>query len=123
MHSLKAITVCLNPMVSMEAPIGSASPGRRFSKKNHGRAQRTEKTFRQEDSGKASKDSNLRHTPPENAIRTLNALVLFSVLSSDFRPFKMPTMTARMMISPAEQTANEMLDILFLSIDSYSACS
>ena len=59
-----------------------------------------------------------RHTPPEKAMSTLNAFVLFSVLSSDLRPFKMPTMMARTMISPAEHTAKEMLEILFLSSDS-----
>ena len=59
-----------------------------------------------------------RHTPPEKAMSTLNAFVLFSVLSSDFRPFRIPTMIARMMISPAEQTANETLEIRFRSMDS-----
>ena len=49
---------------------------------------------------------------------TLNAFVLFSVLASDLRPFRMPTITARMMISPAEQTAKDTLEILFLSSDS-----
>ena len=54
-------------------------------------------------------------------MRTLNALVLFSVLSSECRPFSMPTMMARMIISPAEQTANDTFEILFLSMDSNSA--
>ena len=61
---------------------------------------------------------NVRQTPPENAMSTLNALVLFSVLSSDLRPLRIPTMTARMMISPAEHTAKDTLDIRFLSSDS-----
>ena len=49
---------------------------------------------------------------------TLTAFVLFSVLASDLRPFRIPTMTARMTISPAEHTANDTLDIRFLSSDS-----
>ena len=56
-------------------------------------------------------------------MRTLNAFVLFSVLASDLRPLRMPTITARMIISPAEETAKETFDMRFLSIDSKSACS
>ena len=59
-----------------------------------------------------------RHTPPEKAMSTLNALVLFSVLSSELSPLRMPTMTARMRISPAEHTVNEMLEIRFRCRDS-----
>ena len=56
----------------------------------------------------------LPQTPPENAIKTLNAFVLFSVLSSDLTPFRMPTITARIRISPAEHTAKETLEMRFL---------
>ena len=59
-----------------------------------------------------------RQTPPENAMSTLNALVLFSVLSSERSPLRMPTMTARMRISPAEHTAKETLEIRFRWRDS-----
>lgn len=58
------------------------------------------------------------HTPPEKAMSTLKALVLFSVLSSDLSPLRMPTMIARTTISPAEHTAKDTLDILFRSSDS-----
>ena len=61
--------------------------------------------------------------PPEKAIRTLNAFVLFSVLSSDRRPFKIPTMTARIRISPAEHTKKDMLDNLFRDSDVKVVCS
>lgn len=64
------------------------------------------------------RDGSLRQTPPEKAMSALNAFVLFSVLASDFKPFRMPTMIARMIISPAEQTANETLDMRLRSIDS-----
>lgn len=64
-----------------------------------------------------------RHIPPENAIKTLKALVLFSVLASDLRPFRIPTMIANTSISPAEHTAKETLEMRFRSIDSYSAWS
>ena len=66
----------------------------------------------------ADSDLDPHQTPPENAIRTLKAFVLFSTLESDFRPFKMPTIIAKMTISPREHTVKEMLEILFLSIDS-----
>ena len=56
-------------------------------------------------------------------MRTLNALVLFSVLASDLIPLSIPTIIARMMISPAEQTAKEMFDMRLRAIDSKSACS
>ena len=60
----------------------------------------------------------LPQTPPENATRTLKALVLFSVLASLLMAFRIPTMIARMTISPAELTANEIFDIRFLWMDS-----
>ena len=41
MHSRNATIVCLKPIVSIEAPDGNESPGRRFSRKNHGRAHST----------------------------------------------------------------------------------
>lgn len=63
-------------------------------------------------------DVYVRHTPPENAISTLKAFVLFSTLASDLMPFKMPTMIAKMTISPTEQTANDMFDMRFLAMDS-----
>ena len=66
---------------------------------------------------------NSHHTPPVNAIKTLNARVLFSTLSSACRALKIPTITTRMSISPAEQTVKEMLEILFLWRDSKLACS
>lgn len=44
---------------------------------------------------------------PEKAIRTLKAFVLFSVLRSDLRPLRIPTMTTRIRISPAELTAKD----------------
>jgi len=61
--------------------------------------------------------------PPEKAIRTLNAFVLFSVLSSDRRPFKIPTMTARIRISPAEHTKKDMLDNRFRDSEVKVVCS
>ena len=64
-----------------------------------------------------------RHTPPEKAMSTLNAFVLFSVLSSDLIAFSIPTMTTKMMISPAEQTAKETFDIRLRCSDSNSAWS
>ena len=65
----------------------------------------------------------IRQTPPEKAMSALNAFVLFSVLASDLRPLRIPTMTARMMISPAEETANETFEMRFLSMDSRFACA
>lgn len=67
--------------------------------------------------------NDIRQTPPEKAMITLKALVLFSVLSPDLRPFNMPTIIARTTISPAEQTANEILEIRFRIIDSKWACA
>jgi hypothetical protein len=67
--------------------------------------------------------NNVHQTPPENAMITLKALVLFSVLSPDLRPFKIPIIIARTMISPAEQTANEILEMRFRIMDSKSACA
>lgn len=93
-HSRNATYVCLNPIVSKLVPAGRLRPGRRFSRKNQGRAQSS-------------------HAPPENAIRTLKALVLFSVLASDFMPLRMPTMMTRMKISPREQIVNDMLEMRF----------
>ena len=121
MHSRNATIVCLKPIVSIEAPDGNESPGRRFSRKNHGRAHSTVEGYRLELTIVSRPRNYAHHTPPEKAMRTLNALVLFSVLSSECRPFSMPTMMARMMISPAEQTANDTFEILFLSMDSNSA--
>ena len=63
---------------------------------------------------KSAEGVYLPQTPPENAIKTLNAFVLFSVLSSDLMPFRIPTITARIMISPAEHTAKETLEMRFL---------
>ena len=63
---------------------------------------------------RGEEEVHLPQTPPENAIKTLNAFVLFSVLSSDLMPFRMPTITARIMISPAEHTAKETLEMRFL---------
>lgn len=65
----------------------------------------------------------VRQAPPEKAIKTLNALVLFSVLSSAFSAFRIPIMMTRMMISPREQTVNEMLDIRFRDRDAICSCS
>lgn len=48
---------------------------------------------------------------------TLNAFVLFSVLASDFRAFKIPTITASMGISPADDTANAILQIRLRQIE------
>jgi len=67
--------------------------------------------------------NNVHQTPPENAMITLKALVLFSVLSPDLRPFKIPIIIARIMISPAEQTANEILEMRFRIMDSKLACA
>lgn len=92
MHSLSAVYVCLKPIVKRLVPGGSFRPGRRFSNTNQGIAQ-----------------SN--HTPPEKAIRTLKAFVLFSVLSSDLRPLRIPTMIAKITISPAEQIAKDVFDM------------
>ena len=72
---------------------------------------------------KRDKGDYLPQTPPENAIKTLNALVLFSVLSSDLTPFRMPAITASIKISPAEHTAKETLEMRFLWSDSKEACS
>lgn len=66
---------------------------------------------------------HLRQTPPENAIKTLKALVFLDELSSDLRAFKIPTMTTRTRISPVEQTANATLEIRLRCNDSSSACS
>ena len=63
---------------------------------------------------RGGEEVHLPQTPPENAIKTLNAFVLFSVLSSDLTPFRMPTITARTKISPAEHTAKETLEMRFL---------
>ena len=57
-------------------------------------------------------------TPPENATRTLKALVLFSVLSSLLIPLRIPTMIASMTISPAELTVKDIFEMRFRSIDS-----
>jgi hypothetical protein len=62
--------------------------------------------------------NHVRQTPPEKAMITLKALVLFSVLSLDLRPFKMPIIIARTIISPAEQMANEILEIRLRIMDS-----
>jgi len=96
-------------------PGGRSSPGRLFSNINHGRAQRTGSHFPVQLTIILIEWVSSRQTAPENAISTLNALVLFSVLSSECKPFRMPTITARMMISPAEQTANDMFEIRFLA--------
>jgi hypothetical protein len=48
----------------------------------------------------------VHQTPPEKAISTLKALVLFSALW----PFKILTMTARIMISPAELMGKDIYD-------------
>lgn len=66
---------------------------------------------------------NIHHTAPVYAIVMLKALVLFSVLSLDLSPFKMPTMIARMITSPAEQTAKDMFEIRLRARESNSACS
>lgn len=66
---------------------------------------------------------DLHQIPPEKAIRTLKALVLFSGLRSDFKPLRIPIITTSIKTSPAEHTANEMLDIRFLCNDSKAACS
>jgi hypothetical protein len=64
-----------------------------------------------------------RHTPPENAINILKALVLFSTLASDFSALSIPTMTARITTSPTELTAKDTLEMRFRARDSKSACS
>lgn len=51
-------------------------------------------------------------------MRILKAFVLFSTLASDFIPLRMPTITAKMMISPAEQTAKETFEMRFRATDS-----
>lgn len=66
---------------------------------------------------------SVHQTPPAKAINTLNAFVLFSVLSSDLRALRIPTMTARIKISPAEQTAKETLEMRFRWSDSNDAWS
>lgn len=65
--------------------------------------------------------NNVRQTLPEKAMITLKALVLFSVLSPDLRPFNMPIIIARTTISPAEQIANEILEIRLRIMDSKCA--
>ena len=56
--------------------------------------------------------------PPEKASRILKARVLFSVVSSLLTAFKMPTIIAKIIISPTEQTVKEMLEIRFRDNDS-----
>jgi hypothetical protein len=68
-------------------------------------------------------DDYLHQTAPEKAISTLNAFVLFSVLSPAFIPSRIPTMIMRINISPMEETVNEMFETLFLDRDSKAACS
>ena len=63
--------------------------------------------------GDATFGSWLKRIVVNKAINTLKAFVLFSTLFSECRPRSIPTITARMMISPAEQIANDMLDIRF----------
>lgn len=90
-------------------PGGSCRPGRLFSSINHGKAQSTVGQA----GGPRTEKHNIHQTPPENAIKTLNAFVLFSVLSSDRKPLRIPTITASIIISPAEHTVNEIFDIRF----------
>lgn len=109
-HSRKATYTCLNPIVHKVDPCGGSNPGRRFSRRNQGNAQST---------GKRSGvkfillhvGNYLHQTPPEKAIKTLNAFVLLSVLCSECIPRSMPTITAKMINSPAEQIANETFEI------------
>lgn len=112
-------------MVRSEVPGGSVSPGRLFSKRNQGMAQSTMHTARSQSRVRSPmiRPSYAHHIPPAKAIKVLNALVLFSVLWSDLTAFKIPTMTARIMISPSEQTANETFDIRLRCRDSNSAWS
>jgi hypothetical protein len=110
MHSLNATYACLIPIVQKFVSGGQASPGLRCSKKNHGRAHITKRESDEfNETGRSSMHAH--QTPPEKAINTLNALVLFSTLSSDFKPLRIPTMIARMTISPAEQMAKDMFEI------------
>lgn len=121
MHSRKAMNVCLKPTVNIEAPGGSANPGLRCSKKNQGMAHSTARNS--QSCGPCLSSQYSRHTPPEKAIKTLKPLVLFSVLWSDLRPLRIPTIIASITISPAEQTAKEMFDTRLRAIDSKCACS
>ncbi len=123
MHSRKATYTCVKPTVSKDVAGGNVSPGRRFSRRNHGKAHSTNLNRVNQILSYRINWCDLRQTPPANAISTLNAFVLFSTLLSDLIPFRIPTITARIRISPAEQTANDIFEILFLSIDSRSAWS
>lgn len=51
-------------------------------------------------------NQNVRQIPPEKTINKLKAFVLLSVLSLDFRPFKIPIMTAKIMERPVCEKGN-----------------
>jgi hypothetical protein len=70
-----------------------------------------------------SRCGNEHHTPPENAISTLKALVLFSTLASDFKALRMPIMIARTKTSPAELIASEILETRLRAKDSKLKCA
>ena len=102
-------------MVMKDVPGGRARPGRRFSKMNQGMAQSTGRMLIRR---MISQRRDEHHTPPENAISTLNALVLLSALASAFSALRMPTMIARITISPAELMAKEILETRLRAKDS-----
>ncbi len=63
------------------------------------------------------------HTPPENARSTLKAFVLLSTLAFDFNALRMPIMIARIITSPAELMANEILETRLRAKDSKRKCA
>ena len=56
-------------------------------------------------------------------MRTLKALVLFSVLSSEWMAFRMPTMMASTTISPTEQTVKDKLEMRLRDREVSLVCS
>ena len=67
--------------------------------------------------------SDSRQMPPEKASRILKARVLFSVVSSLLTAFRMPTIIAKINISPIKETRAEMFKTRFRDNDSSWACS
>jgi hypothetical protein len=65
-----------------------------------------------------NQQGDVRHMPPENAMSTLNALVLFSTLASDLSALRMPIMTRIMATSPAELMTNDILETRLRAMDS-----
>lgn len=116
-----AIYVCLNLIIKNELLGGRANPGRRSSRKNHGSAQST--VIQLYELHTCTHEINSHHSAPENAIKTLNAFVLFAVLSPAFSPSRIPTITTRIRISPMEEIVKEMFETRLRERDSNSACS